>query len=288
MAKKNDDVQETAPLTCGLVMPISAMDGCSAEHWVEVKNIICDAIGSIEDVAFTSKLVSEQDDVGVIQKRIVQNIYLSDVVVCDVSCKNANVMFELGMRLAFDKPTILIKDDKTDFSFDTGVIEHLVYPRDLRFSRIVTFKKLLAEKVSATYQASLNDPHHSTFLKNFGSFKVASVDQTVGTPDQVLLDMMQDLTREVARIGRRVSRDYSSTSSGSSASVSIEFIDELVGVLKSYKEINPSRDTESCVGDASFYSFLLDHMKEARRFGSYADFKKTVNGFLAINPQFLN
>jgi hypothetical protein len=69
------------------------------------------------------------DDIGVIQKRIVQNLYSSDVIVCDVSGKNPNVMFELGMRLAFDKPTLIVKDDKTDYSFDTGIIEHVPYPR---------------------------------------------------------------------------------------------------------------------------------------------------------------
>ncbi|WP_353118770.1 hypothetical protein [Myroides odoratus] len=53
------------------------------------------------------------------------NIYNDEIVVCDVSSKNPNVMFELGLRLAFDKPTIIIKDEKTGYSFDTGVIEHL-------------------------------------------------------------------------------------------------------------------------------------------------------------------
>ena len=73
--------------------------------------------------------------------RIIENIYSSDIVICDVSCKNANVMFELGMRLAFDKPTIIIKDDSTGYSFDTSLIEHLEYPRDLRFTSIIKFKE---------------------------------------------------------------------------------------------------------------------------------------------------
>jgi hypothetical protein len=64
----------------------------------------------------------------VTQKRIVQNIYDNEMVICDVSAKNPNVMFELGMRLAFDKPAIIIKDDKTNYSFDTAPIEHLEYP----------------------------------------------------------------------------------------------------------------------------------------------------------------
>lgn len=286
MAKKPDDA-EKAQLTCGLVMPISAMDGCSVEHWVEVKNIICDAVESIEDITFLPKLVSDQDDVGVIQKRIVQNIYSSDIVVCDVSCKNANVMFELGMRLAFDKPTILIKDDKTDFSFDTGVIEHLVYPRDLRFSRIIAFKKSLADKVVATYRASKDDPNHSTFLKNFGSFKVASVDQTVGTPDQVMLDMMQDLSREVARIGRRISRDVTQSAYEQGDSTPVEFYSELMNAIAKYKVVNPAATVESCQNNDSFYSFILENSKLPRKFKTYEEFVRTVSGFVNYNQHLL-
>ncbi|KTB55068.1 hypothetical protein AO067_20880 [Pseudomonas viridiflava ICMP 13104] len=286
MAKNNGAAAETVALTCGLVMPISAMDGCSTEHWVEVKNIICDAVQGIEGLVFIPKLVSEQDDVGVIQKRIVQNIYTSDMVICDVSCKNANVMFELGMRLAFDKPTILIKDDKTDFSFDTGVIEHLLYPRDLRFSRIVTFKQALAEKVEATYQASIADPNHSTFLKNFGSFKVASVEQTVGTPDQVMLDMMQDLTREVARISRRVNRDLSPPGFRAGESYTGEWIDEVMHAVMKYKKSNPSATWISCRGHNEFYQYLVDNCPTiTSNFKTYEKFISAVESFLDVNHQ---
>lgn len=159
---------------CGLVMPISASDGCSADHWADVKAIITEAIEGIPDPKFDVMLVSDADEVGVIQKRIVQNFYNSAVIVCDVSGKNPNVMFELGMRLAFDKPTVIVKDDKTDYAFDTGIIEHIPYPRDLRFNRIVDFKATLASKVLSTYKAGQADPEHSTFLKNFGQFQVAN------------------------------------------------------------------------------------------------------------------
>ncbi len=130
------EIEDIKPI-CGVVMPISAIDGCSESHWSDVHEILAEAI---YDAGFEANLVSNADDVGIIQKRIIQNLYDNPVVVCDVSGKNPNVMFELGMRLAFDKPTIIVKDDKTSYSFDTSPIEHLEYPRDLRFSRIVEFK----------------------------------------------------------------------------------------------------------------------------------------------------
>lgn len=196
-----DGATQSPPLTCGLVMPISAIDGCTADHWLEVKSIISEAIESIQSPRFISQLVSDAQDVGVIQKRIVQGIYNSDIVVCDVSAKNANVMFELGMRLAFDRPVVIVKDDKTDYSFDTGVVEHISYPRDLRFSRIVAFKELLAQKVKATYEASKNDQNHS-FLKSFGSFTVAQVPTTEVTPWQAVLDRLDEVQAELWRMRR--------------------------------------------------------------------------------------
>lgn len=76
---------------CGLVMPISEIDGCSETHWAEVQDILSDAI---EETGFEANLVSNADDVGLIHKRIIQNLYENPLVVCDVSGKNPNVMFE--------------------------------------------------------------------------------------------------------------------------------------------------------------------------------------------------
>lgn len=212
------ETKAVQPLTCGLIMPISPIDGCSAEHWSDVKSIIHEAIESIVEPKFVTRLVSDADDIGVIQKRIVQGVYNSDIVVCDVSAKNSNVMFELGMRLAFDKPTIIIKDDKTDYSFDTSIIEHLPYPRDLRFSKIVTFKALLAEKVLATHLASKRSANHSTFLKNFGTFKVAHLDQKEAPSEQVMIEMLTELQHEMSQL-RRQQSSRTRSSSGPRAGV---------------------------------------------------------------------
>lgn len=185
-------------LTCGIVMPISTIDSCSEEHWRDVKMILSEAI---EDAGFQPQLVSEADDVGIIQKRIIQNLYENPVVVCDVSAKNPNVMFELGMRLAFDRPTIIVKDDKTSYSFDTSPVEHLAYPRDLRFSKIVEFKEALAEKIKATHEKAKSDPNFTTFLKHFGTFKVAELKTEIVPQDRLLLEEVKSLRDIVIAMG---------------------------------------------------------------------------------------
>lgn len=181
-------------LCCGLVMPISSIDGCNEQHWSDVKEIITEAV---EDAGFKANLVSYADDVGIIQKRIIQNLYENPIVVCDVSGKNPNVMFELGMRLAFDKPTIIVKDDKTSYSFDTSPIEHLEYPRDLRFTKIVDFKKSLKEKIQATLNKSKEDPNYTTFLKHFGTFTVAKLDTKEVSKEDYIIEELKELKKNI-------------------------------------------------------------------------------------------
>ena len=159
--KKEETKEETTNEgrhICGIIMPISSIDNCSMEHWTEVKDIISEAIC---DAGYKPNLVSNADDSGNIKKRIIQNIYDNDIVVCDVSGKNPNVMFELGMRLAFDKPAIIVIDDKTDYSFDTSPIEHLSYPRDLRYFNILNFKEQLKTKIIATVEKAKKDPNYT-------------------------------------------------------------------------------------------------------------------------------
>lgn len=186
-------------LQCGIVMPISAIDGCNEAHWADVLEIINDAI---DEADFEGELVSNADDVGIIHKRIIQNLYDNPMVVCDVSGKNPNVMFELGMRLAFDKPTLIIKDDKTTYSFDTSAIEHLEYPRDLRFTKVVEFKKKLAAKLKATYKKSTEDQNYTTFLKHFGEFKVAKIDQKEVSGQEFIIEELKNMRRSINRLDR--------------------------------------------------------------------------------------
>jgi hypothetical protein len=186
---------------CGLVMPISELDGCSESHWSDVYQILSEAV---DDAGFESNLVSNADDVGIIQKRIIENLYDNPVVICDVSGKNPNVMFELGLRLAFDKPTIIVKDDKTSYSFDTAPIEHLEYPRDLRFAKIVEFKLKLANKIKKTYEKSTTDHNYTTFLKNFGEFKVAKIEKKEVPGQEFILDELKNLRSVVSRLEPRL------------------------------------------------------------------------------------
>lgn len=279
MATKDKDEEIVASRkaprpVCGLIMPISACDGYLEQHWIDVKRIISEAI----EPAFEVRIVSDADDAGIIQKRIVQNLYDNEVVVCDVSSKNPNVMFELGLRLAFDKPTIVIKDDQTKYSFDTSPIEHVGYPRDLRYGSIVQFKEKLRSKVDGTFEAFKKNPaEYSTFLKSFGEYRVPKIDQKVVSSETFLAGVIDDLSSQMRSLRREV-RMHSSGSprvsnpsnfrSVSSSGKRLNAARVVRGAIEEYltmKGVSPDRTylIEEERADAIAYLESIDAVREA-------------------------
>lgn len=177
------------PITCGLIMPIAANEVGSVEHWLHVRKIITDALNG---TGFQVKMVSDSDEVNVIQNNIVTNIYSNDIVICDVSSRNPNVMFELGMRLTFDKPVVIIKDKDTPYSFDVGNIQHLEYPRSLNYVEIQHFQQALKEKTLSTLAAS-KVQGYSPFLSHYKIKHVSKVETEVVGRDDFIMSALNDL-----------------------------------------------------------------------------------------------
>ncbi|WP_419495163.1 RNA helicase [Chryseobacterium bernardetii] len=200
--KANSQKEDKRPV-CGLIMPIADTDGYPIGHWKEVKKIITSVA---EEAGFRTRLVSESEETHVIQKTIVQNVFYDDIVICDVSSKNPNVMFELGLRFAFDKAAVIIKDNETGYSFDTSPVEHVNYRKDLRFSSIEEFKKDLFVKLKATFKKS-KESNHSMYLQDFGKFVIKELDTKPVSENQYILEKLNEMQREIKNISNANSKD---------------------------------------------------------------------------------
>lgn len=192
-----EPAETTAKPMCGIIMPIAAMADYEATHWVRVLQVLKDAV---EMAGYEGRLVSEMEAVGVIQAKIVQNLYNHEIVICDVSGKNPNVMFELGMRLAFDKPTIIVQDDSNGYSFDIGTIKHIGYRRDQRFDDVEEFKRNVADAIKATVKEKKADPTFSPFLKHFGQFTPQKIDNQEVPINEYVLKKLSSIDSAIARL----------------------------------------------------------------------------------------
>lgn len=197
------NLEETIQLTCGLIMPIAPMPGYDPNQFSDVKDFLINAITEIKDYNFKTRLVSDSDgEIDIIHKSIVNNINKDSIVICDISGRNGNVMLELGLRLAFDKPVIIIKDDQTEYMFDINMIKHLEYPSDLRHNKMLIFKEDLKSAVISTYKASLNNPEYSPFLKHFRDMKIEKA--SIGEDTISISEALSKFDNQLSNINDRL------------------------------------------------------------------------------------
>jgi hypothetical protein len=188
VTKAKDDTK-----LCGIVMPISDCDGRPASHWADVLKIIQDSAFSL---GLSARLVSDTMESNLIHKEILSNIYNDDIVVVDVSGRNPNVFFELGVRMATQKPTVIVKDDTTSYPFDTGPNRFVEYPSDLRHPQMEVFKVRLAEALSATL---LHSPEKS-FIGQLGPFQIPKIEAKEITVNDAILARLEAMDRRLLSI----------------------------------------------------------------------------------------
>jgi hypothetical protein len=195
--QNSEERAEIAPRRmCGIIMPIKPLDGLDPNHWNDVLTMLTDLA---YEAGLDARIVSHHDASGTIHHTIVENLASDGLVICDVSTRNPNVMFELGMRLTFDKPTIVIIDDKSEFSYDTSPIGHEVYPRDLSTLNDSKFKERLLSKIKYTMEAA-KDPEYSCFLKRYGDFEIPKLQVKHATLKEFIEASINRLSLEITAL----------------------------------------------------------------------------------------
>ena len=183
---------------CGIVMPISSFGEYETQHWLEVRAILERAI---KKAGYKPAPVWERSETDIIQGRIVQNLYEYKVAVCDISGLNPNVMFELGLRLAFKKPVVITVDNETKIPFDTNVIEHIIYDRGLNFKRTEDFIERVKEKIENIIEMTENGSYVS-YIDALGAFKTFVPNPQKVEFDQFVLDKLEQISANVSRLRR--------------------------------------------------------------------------------------
>lgn len=198
MTKKSDTkvAAESTIVECGIIMPISSIDDCDEKHCADVLGILKEAASS---AGFEPVPVWIDDASEIIHKKIIENVYRTPIAICDVSGHNPNVMFELGLRLAFDKPTLIVVDNHTKIIFDIGGLKHYVYRRDLRLGETRDFIASISKELKTKHEESLK-PNYQSFLKTLGTFHIVAPDTEISGPDEVILDRLASIERQLTSL----------------------------------------------------------------------------------------
>lgn len=131
-------------------MPISDNSNYPSGHFNRVYEFIIKP--ACELAGFTPIRADEVVTTNYIALDIIKRIIESDMSICDLSSQNPNVMYELGIRQAFNKPVTFIKDNVTKRVFDIQGFRDLEYDMTLRIDNVNNIKEQLAETIIQTYE----------------------------------------------------------------------------------------------------------------------------------------
>lgn len=136
--------------SCFVIMPISDAEGYDSGHFDRVFTHIIKP--ACEKAGFVANRADKSNKTNFIVIDILRQIIKSDMAICDLSSRNSNVFFELGLRQAFNLKTVLIKDKKTPRSFDISGLRCIDYDDNLRVDNVESVIEIIAKALIDTQE----------------------------------------------------------------------------------------------------------------------------------------
>lgn len=201
MEESNSKTKEEPLKTCFVIMPISDVDGYPKGHFDRVYKHIIEPACRL--VGYEPIRADETSKTNVIIVDILKNILASDMAICDLSARNPNVFYELGFRQAFNKKTVLMKDEKTNRSFDISAIRSFEYQSSLRIDLVNEAIEKLAKALTET--EAMTKEETNSLLKLLAIDSPAKLPQSLKLSDDssLILQAICDLSDDVQRILRK-------------------------------------------------------------------------------------
>jgi len=201
MAKPQESEKKAASTDCFVIMPIADPDGYDKGHFTKVYEDIfkpaCTCAG------FTAVRADEVKQTNLIHLDILQKLIESPMAICDLSSRNPNVLFELGLRQAFDKPTVLVQEAGTPKIFDIAPLRYTEYRRELRYREVIEDQSMISEAIKATKDATDRGEGVNSIVSILSLSKPASLKEVSDSDSTGLLQLVRAEMSEMRSDFRR-------------------------------------------------------------------------------------
>ncbi|MGR5187612.1 hypothetical protein ACPV3S_19430 [Photobacterium damselae] len=191
-AQKVDEVQNQ---DCFIIMPIADVDDRPKGHFQHVyANIIKPACSN---AGYKAVRADEVKQTNLIHLDILKQLIEAPIAICDLSNRNPNVLFELGIRQAFDKPTVLIQELGTPKIFDIAPLRYLEYCKEMRYHDVLHIQNELAESIRATVSANGQQGNVNSIVKLLALNSPAQMPDIENSREILSLDVMHAEMRQM-------------------------------------------------------------------------------------------
>jgi hypothetical protein len=199
---------------CFVMMPFTEPDDYPSEHFKRVYRYIiqpaCEQAGykpvRVDDINTSNHIVIE----------IIRNIVEAEMAICDLSSQSPNVLYELGVRHAFNKPVTLIKDIRTSRMFDIQGLRDIEYDESLRADTIEKVIPVIADSLRNNHDAYENGSPASNSVIQLLGIESAKLPEPVEISYEsgLILDMLSELRGRLTRIEQSTSAARPSVNPG--------------------------------------------------------------------------
>lgn len=177
--------------TCFVIMPIGEYNTAYFRQFLEIYEDIF--IPAIRKAGYIPIRADEEKACNVIQCDIIQRIIESDMVLCDLSNRNPNVLYELGIRQAFDKPVVLVQQENTERIFDISIIRTIDYDKNLNQRKVKENIDVISKAIIETAKQTKGINSIIKFINIENQIKDITDKETTNVLLNAILNRIQDL-----------------------------------------------------------------------------------------------
>lgn len=178
---------------CFMIMPISDPEGYEKGHFKRVYHDIFKPACAM--AGYEAVRADEHNDTGMIHFDILRRLIDSPLAICDLSTRNPNVLYELGLRHAFDKPTVLVQEVGTQRIFDVTLLRTIEYRKELKYWQVLEDQKLVEKTIRATVEEAGLGRGMSSLVRLLELHGPAKLKDGDGSPAEMLKVVLAELSR---------------------------------------------------------------------------------------------
>ncbi|MGP6136469.1 MULTISPECIES: hypothetical protein [Enterobacteriaceae] len=244
--KTDNQTPIEAKKKCFIMMPIAEHKDYPPGHFQRVYDYLIKP--ACEIAGMEAYRADDNKASDMIMLDILQQLVECDMAICDISSRNANVFFELGLRQAFNKKTILITDGLQSAPFDISGLRHVSYSHSLRVDTVAKEVPEIADMLIKTDKLPDNKVNSIVQLLQIKPAKVET--KELSTIDTVVFDMFSQLKEQINNMTLDASnRRLSSTTRNKAYSSDLANRTLLVGSGVSFFEIYDDNDPQAFINE---------------------------------------
>lgn len=223
MDNKNDTNVEKEK--CFVIMPISDQGDYPKGHFTKVYEHILKP--AIEEAGYEAYRVDENNICDSIIEKIFKALQECPMALCDLSNRNPNVLYELGIRQAYDKPVVLVQDEKTGCIFDVSGINTIRYNSARVYEEVIADRKRITEAIVSTKEGK-----QKSIIKVVG-IRNAKIEKVSVSEEDKMEDLLNSLVEDVKDLKRNMLRSYNKVEN-----CNVSIVDDSYKMMKENKLID--------------------------------------------------